>query len=687
MSGSVHPAIRVPRSACPTAVLLGAVLLCGARADEPAPRDYRILYGVARGSGQVLISPQRGCRFSSTDSRDLAFACSSAPLPVCYRVTVDIDDIDISHSGCRFGIFDEAVRFGGDNESVNNRSRFCVSFQESKGQRFIYVTYHDRQGDYWCWDGKAWRQSVWRPSGVPWAPGTRYRVAIQKDKKTLSCSVCEDGKARVETIPVSVTQLRNSGRPDYFACGDMVNDYVKGEVAVSAVTFEELDVDVFSATDLKHTVIRQAPQGRYAMYGGLARLSEGGLICFYKVGSRDPETGSPWTVRDETIVWARSSDNGLNWDQTENVIYEDTSTRQEICCGNAYARPDGTIMHAFYVLNADYEERAKAENWSRIHLAVSHDDGRTWRTPQLDVPLALAASFGGFLKLSDGTLLLNVYGAKESGTFRHQSGILRSSDDGETWGDASIIGDGADPDGGPARLNETDVVELPDGGLLSMSRTQYDGFPLYRGTSKDRGRTWTVGPSGLTGLCPSLLYTRAGPSEGTIVLAYHDRWRKHAAKGGVYLAFSHDGGATWGEPVWISPGAYPCLLELEPGLVLCSYYSDNSTLRGTILRVPFPTGLRASTGLPDQPDSCGVRLNWDAYRGKDSHAYSYRVFRGNAGGPLSEFQQVDELTEGHAFDDANLDAGRLYYYRVAAFAGDREVGQSWPVAARAGTLR
>jgi len=224
MNGSVQMKVRVPRSACPTVVLVCAVLLCGARGDEPAARDYRTLYGVARGSGQVLISPQRGCRFSSTDSRDLAFACSSAPLPVCYRVTVDIDAIDISHSGCRFGIFDETVRFGGDNESVNNRTRFCISFQESKGQRLIYVTYYDRQGDYWCWDGKVWRQRVWRASGVPWAPGTRYRVAIQKDEKSLSCRVYDGEETRVETIPVSVTRLRDSGRPDYFACGDMVND-------------------------------------------------------------------------------------------------------------------------------------------------------------------------------------------------------------------------------------------------------------------------------------------------------------------------------------------------------------------------------------------------------------------------------------------------------------------------------
>ncbi len=143
-------------------------------------------------------------------------------------------------------------------------------------------------------------------------------------------------------------------------------------------------------------------------------------------------------------------------------------------------------------------------------------------------------------------------------------------------------------------------------------------------------------------------------------------------------SFSHDGGATWGEPVWISSGAYPCLLELDTGSVLCSYYCDSSTLCGTILRVPFPAKLRASTGLPDQPDSCGIRLQWNAYCGKDSHDFSYRVFRGNAAGPLSEYQQVGESTEGHALDDTDLEPGRLYYYRGAAFADDREGGSVSP---------
>ena len=78
------------------------------------------------------------------------------------------------------------------------------------------------------------------------------------------------------------------------------------------------------------------------------------------------------------------------------------------------------------------------------------------------------------------------------------------------------------------------------------------------------------------------------------MLVYHDRWGKHASKGGVYIAFSYDGGSTWGEPVWISGGAYPCAIELEPGVIFCSYYQSSVLLRGTIFKVPFPTGVRGA---------------------------------------------------------------------------------------------
>jgi hypothetical protein len=287
------------------------------------------------------------------------------------------------------------------------------------------------------------------------------------------------------------------------------------------------------------------------------------------------------------------------------------------------------------------------------------------------------------LKLRDGTVLLNVYGAVERGSFRLQSGMLRSRDDGETWGEYTVIGQGADPDGGPAQLNETDVVELPDGRLLSMSRTQYENLPLYRGFSTDAGATWTVGPSELTGLCPALWYTAAGPPEGTVILAYHDRWGPHALKGGVYLSFSHDGGATWGEPTFISGGAYPCLIELEPGTILCSYYQSSSLLRGTIFPVPFPTGLRASGSVPGW--NVGIRLEWDRYQGSKAKEYSYRVFRSlEEQVEVNAQNQIGTVQESAWYEDREVEAGRVYYYRVAAYEG-KLVGVSWVAAARAGS--
>lgn len=163
--------------------------------------------------------------------------------------------------------------------------------------------------------------------------------------------------------------------------------------------------------------------------GGLTKLSDGNIFCVYKVGSLDPKTGSPWTVRDETIVWTRSKNGGLTWPQEENIIYRDASTRQENCCGKGHLAKSGTLLHPFYILNPDYEEEARAQNWSKLYLGVTRDQGKTWQIRPIATPFSIAASFGGIVRLRDGTLILNVYGAVKRGSFSHQAGVLRSNDD------------------------------------------------------------------------------------------------------------------------------------------------------------------------------------------------------------------------------------------------------------------
>jgi len=665
-----HPRMLLLLLLVPAHGLFGA----GHCAEAPL-RDFRTFMGIARGDGEVTVSPRRGFSFHSPAYADVAFAQTTGPLPLAYALSIHVTNVDIEYSGCRFGVFEEAARFSGDNDAINALCKYAVVFQEVRGERLIYLWYFTDEGDYYCFDGASWQHDSWRPTKARWEPKTAYTIEITRGAEGFSSRVSQ-GETELFSAPVvDYGSVRGADTADYLAFGDMVRDFVRGRIEVSSVDIEQQPLRPYLDHDMEHVTIRRAPPGRYAMYGGLTRLPDGEVLCVYKVGSLDDE-GSPWTVRDEVIVWSQSEGRGRQWPPLEDYIYDNPKTRQENCCGKGYMNGAGVFMHPFYVLNADYEEQAQEQNWSKLHLAVTGDRGGTWDIREIETPFCIAASFGGLLRLRDGEVLLGVYGAVEPGSFRHQAGHLRSRDDGATWSDYRVIGAHADPDGGPARLNETDIAQLPDGKLLAMSRTQYDGFPLYRSQSTDGGESWTTGPSGLTGLCPALWYSPSGPPEGTLVLAYHDRWGRHALQGGVYLAFSHDGGTTWGEPMWISGGAYPCLIALDDGSLLCSYYQSNSLLRATIFRVPFPSG------LVTENSSAGLLVKWDTYSGEKAGVYRYRVYRAEQApvqaGPDGLLGEV----AGNEFVDETAEPGRVYYYRVAALEGDEEIGRSWQTVGR-----
>lgn len=656
--------------------------IAGGRECQAQTRpSFRTFFGVARGGGDVHLSPRRGSHFRSPDSSDLAFAMTSGALPAAYTLTIRASNIDIEDTGCRFGIFDHDARWGGSNDDINELTKFSVVFQAHQDKREIYVISYAPNGDYSCWDGKSWVANAWTSTGVQWQPDLDYSIAIRKTLDEFQACVKDKDRSVLLEATAPIAEIRGAASPDYFALGDLVTDFVAGELAVSSVTIDEKALRPYLDQDIRRAAIREAPKGRYAMYGGLTQLNREDIICVYKVGSVD-ETGNPWTVRDEHIVWTMSTDGGHSWQESPQLIYKDPENRQENCCGTGYVTEDGVFMHPFYALNADYEERAKEENWSKLYLAVSDDELKTWDIRELETPFQIAASFGGIVELTDGRLLLNCYGAVEKGSFRHQAGYLVSHDQGKSWGDYTLIGADSDPEGGPARLNETDIAELPDGRLVSMSRTQYAGFPLYRGVSEDGGTTWVADRSELTGLCPTLCYSPAGPPEGTLVMAYHDRWGDHSDHGGVYVAFSHDGGESWGEPTWISGGAYPCIIETKPGTVLCSYYRSNSLLQASVFDIPFPTGLHATGGIPDSSKP-GVRLQWDKYHGKGNTDLTYRVYRSvTADFETTEENLIATVRDVEQYNDTDTVPGRVYFYRVTAHDNDRQLGTSWIRAAR-----
>jgi hypothetical protein len=143
-----------------------------------------------------------------------------------------------------------------------------------------------------------------------------------------------------------------------------------------------------------------------------------------------------------------------------------------------------------------------------------------------------------------------------------------SDDKGRTWSAPHPIGLNAGK-----TLDETDVYEREDGTLLAIMREVMCGA-----VSQDGGKTWgPVYDLGFPGHCPYLLKTR----EGVLLLAH--RLPQTA------LHDSMDEGRTWNGPLIIDDvvGAYPSLIQLRDGRVLCVYYEEgaHSAIRAVTLRV------------------------------------------------------------------------------------------------------
>jgi len=122
----------------------------------------------------------------------------------------------------------------------------------------------------------------------------------------------------------------------------------------------------------------------------------------------------------------------------------------------------------------------------------SDDEGLTWSKFQnLKLgTLETTSPFGRIIRLSDGTYIQNVYGSHTPGVpgipdpsddVSDYAYLARSTNEGTTWGDFSLIAPGH---------NETSLIELQDGTLLGAARDADHGAHLDLYSSTDKGRSW-----------------------------------------------------------------------------------------------------------------------------------------------------------------------------------------------------
>ena len=291
----------------------------------------------------------------------------------------------------------------------------------------------------------------------------------------------------------------------------------------------------------------------------LHRTLEGDIVTTFTRAEEGPAT--TWRAGSEGPAFTISSDEGRTWSEPRVICLEEGYR----IWGSVLAHEDGSWSF-IGVKQEQVDEQQAAKSWNvRVR---SSDRGETWsEMEELEFGGKKAEEYGwrefilysAPFRISDGTVLMTGYkcdlapGARfmDNDTRRDQSFIVRSTDDGKTWG-APILIDTTHFD-----TNECMIAEPRPGKLISFSRT-LRGRHMWTATSEDGGLTWSpLEESSIPGECPYLITH----STGAIVMTSR-------APGGNAVRISFDGGATWTRPCRVPVSGMASMVELADGRVL-----------------------------------------------------------------------------------------------------------------------
>jgi hypothetical protein len=317
------------------------------------------------------------------------------------------------------------------------------------------------------------------------------------------------------------------------------------------------DGSVEIKVDTPRQIVTDAGAGGYQAFPDVCRLKNGDLLCVFYAGYghvSHPNAALPLGGR---VCAVRSKDEGKTWSAPWTVADTPDDDRDpSVCC-----LPNGKLLCNFFTYGAHGE--------ADTCITRSTDNGRTWSTPETILPSYATSS--PIRRLRSGRLVLPVYTVDGNGK-RAFAAVCLSDNGGKSWSSPHPIGLKAG-----RVLDETDIYERRDGTLLAVMREVMCGSE-----SRDGGITWSAPYElGFPGHCPYLLMTKSG-----VLLMAH-------RVPNTSLHWSLDEGRTWHGPAPIDSvgGAYPSMVELKDGRVLCVYYEEghNSAIRAVDIEV------RAST--------------------------------------------------------------------------------------------
>lgn len=227
-----------------------------------------------------------------------------------------------------------------------------------------------------------------------------------------------------------------------------------------------------------------------------------------------------------------------------------------------------------------YKAGTSPETWSGL-LRRSTDDGRTWGDPTLLPPGILGPIKNKPFELPDGTL---VCGTSVESYQSWGCWVERTPDEGRTWTKHGPILVPANPYG----TIQPAIFGTQDGRLAMLCRSR-GLHQMVRATSRDGGRSWTPAepidlPQNNSGLDAVHL------KDGRSVVLYNHTTRGRTP---LNLAVSGDRGKTWkpGPVLETAPGeySYPAIIQAPDGTIHFTYTWRRERVRyGTLLPSDLP---------------------------------------------------------------------------------------------------
>ena len=305
-------------------------------------------------------------------------------------------------------------------------------------------------------------------------------------------------------------------------------------------------------------VCKDAGAGAYEAFPNVCRLKDGKLMCVFYAGYGHIALPNNSLPKGGRLSYCLSSDEGRSWSKVE-TLYDGPEDDRD---------PSVTVLRDGRMICTFFQYRRNVGSLG-VNMITSDDAGKTWSEPRLYCPEYGVSS--PVRELSTGRLILGIY--KEKYPKTAHPGVMYSDDRGNTWTGPVVI-----DNAGLYLDSETDVIELKDGTLFALHRSQMPKS-MYYTLSKDKGTSWgKTKPVGFPGNCPYFLRT----TDGIIVAAF-----RHPK---TSMRYSLDECKTWSDNVMVDKdciGAYPAMVNLKDGSVLIVYYEEggSSNIRSKRFRV------------------------------------------------------------------------------------------------------